>query len=155
MLDAPKAKGVAGFLKNQPVVKLSGLTVTSKNEYAVIQVVSMDDKAIAESEKILVQVGTIYRPTGWKESPSKVNIDDVDYDGFLIENTGRMPWQGQDVNVSLKFDKLKVRSAFLLDINGYLKKEIPLVKSGRGWSVKIPKDAMYVILNTSQPKGVE
>jgi hypothetical protein len=152
MLDAPKAKGVAGFLSNQPVVKLSGLTITSKNEYAVIQVVSMDDKPIAESEKILVQVGTVYRPTGWKETPSKVEIDNVEHDGFLIENTGKMPWQGQDALVSLNFESLKVRSAHALDFNGYLKKEIPLSRSAKGWSLTIPKDALYVILNMSKPK---
>ncbi|HEX8377923.1 MAG TPA: hypothetical protein VF602_08890 [Pedobacter sp.] len=154
MLDAPKAKGVAGFLKKQPVVKLSGLTITSKNEYAVVQVVSMDDKTIEESEKILVQVGTVYRPTGWKEAPSKVKIDNIEYDGFLIENTGSMPWQGQEAHVSLSFEKLKVRSAHALDVNGYLTKEIQLNKSGKGWSMTFPKDALYVILNMTQPKVV-
>ncbi len=156
-LDAPKAKGVAGFLKKQPVVELSDLTITSQNEYAVVQVVSMDDKAITESEKILVQVGTVYRPSGWKESTSKVKIDNVEYDGFVIENTGKMPWYGVDANVVLNFKSAKVKSAYVLDINGYLKKEVPLTKAGSGFNLTVPKDAFYVILNTTEPTvaGVE
>jgi hypothetical protein len=150
-LDAPKAKGVAGFLKKQPVVELSDLTITSQNEYAVVQVVSMDDKAITESEKILVQVGTVYRPSGWKETASKVKIDNVEYDGFTIENTGKMPWWGVDANVVINFKNAKVKSAHVLDINGYLKKEIPVTKAGSGFNLTIPKDAFYVILNTSEP----
>jgi hypothetical protein len=150
-LDAPKAKGVAGFLKKQPVAELSDLTITSQNEYAVVQVVSMDDKVISESEKILVQVGTVYRPSGWKESPSKVKIDNVEYDGFVIENTGKMPWVGVDADVVLNFKNAKVKSAHQVDINGYHKKELPLTKAASGFNLTIPKDAFYVILNTSEP----
>ena len=153
-LDAPKAKGVVGFLKKQPVVELADLTITSQNEYAVVQVVSMDDKAITESEKVLVQVGTVYRPNGWKESPSKVKIDNVEYDGFVIENTGSMPWYGADANVVLNFKNARVKSAHLLDINGYFKKEIPLTKAVSGFNLIIPKDAFYIILNTAEPTVV-
>jgi hypothetical protein len=44
-----------------------------------------------------------------------------------------------------------VKSAHQVDINGYLQKELPLTKAASGFNVTIPKDAFYVILNTSEP----
>lgn len=87
-------------------------------------ILKIDAQTITASEKILVQIGTVYRPTGWKESPSKVKIQDIEYDGFLIENTGKMPWSGAEANVVLNFKKSKVKSAHVLDINGYSRKEL-------------------------------
>lgn len=150
VLDAPKAQGAAGFLNKRTSIELSDITIASQNEYAVVQVVSMDDIELSQSEKLLIQIGTIYRPTGWQEKPSKVKIDNVEYDGFEIIDTGKMPWRGIEANITITFKNPKVRSAHMLDYNGYLKREIPFVQTEAGWKLFVPKDAMYVILNSSE-----
>jgi hypothetical protein len=95
-MNAPKAQGVAGFLEaGAPTVQLADVTITSTNPYAAINVVSMDDLPLSQSQQILVQVGTVYRPTGWQEKPVKVTINDQQKDGFEIINTGKMPWKGE------------------------------------------------------------
>ena len=53
--------------------KLSDVTIVSKNDYACVTVVSLDDKPIATSRRILAQIGTIARPTGWKEKPMRIS----------------------------------------------------------------------------------
>jgi hypothetical protein len=151
-MNAPKAQGVAGFLKNaSPTTQLADVKIISDNEYAVVNVVAMDDKPIKESEKILIQVGTVYRPTNWRETPEKVQIDNKEYNGFRIQNTGIMPWQGDNIKMTITINNTTVKSAYLLDLNGVVLKEIYLQKSDNQAIVNLPDNTMYVILNTNSP----
>ena len=60
-MDSPKAQGVTGFLsRNQNgIYNLSDVTIESSNDYATVNVVSLDDQPLADSERILVQVVTV------------------------------------------------------------------------------------------------
>jgi len=42
-MNSPKAQGVTGFLETTPSVELADVTISSRNPYAAINVVSMDD----------------------------------------------------------------------------------------------------------------
>jgi len=150
-MNAPKAQGVAGFLSTTPAVELADVTITSKNHYAAVNVVSMDDKPLSNSEQILVQVGTVYRPTGWVEKPVKVTINKQEKDGFEIVNTGRMPWQGQVTNVKLKIKNTLVKSAFVLDQAGYGKREIYVERNADHINLTLPENTMYLVLKTTEP----
>ena len=70
LVDAPKAQGVAGFLGGAGPQKLSDVTIECANQYALVVVVALDDRPIAASRRLLVQVGTVCRPTGWREQPA-------------------------------------------------------------------------------------
>jgi hypothetical protein len=148
-MNAPKAQGVTGFLSTTPSVELADVTIMSKNPYAAINVVSMDDKPLSNSEQILVQVGTVYRPTGWVEKPVKVTINNQQKDGFEIVNTGRMPWQGQVTDVKIKIKNTLITSAYVLDLAGYSKQEIPVERHTDYITLTLPKNAMYVVLKTN------
>ncbi len=71
-LNAPKAKGATGFLGKAGNIDLDGVSLASGNDYATVLVVSMDDKPLDSSGKVLVQCGTACRPTGWQQAPADV-----------------------------------------------------------------------------------
>jgi hypothetical protein len=140
-VDSPRAQGVAGFLREMGEISLSDITVISDNEYAVLNVVSMDNSPVRDSEKVLVQIGTVYQPTGWKEH------EDPETGRLVIENTGKMPWRGDAVNMTIRFkNNPRVNSAFLLDNNGYLKEEIPVSRHDGELILTVPENALYIML---------
>lgn len=68
LVDAPKAQGVTGFLGGAGPQRLSDVTVDCANQYASVVVIPLDDQPIATSRRLLVQVGTVCRPTGWRDA---------------------------------------------------------------------------------------
>jgi len=151
-MNAPAAQGVAGFLKKaSPTTQLTDVKIVSDNEYAVVNVVSMDEKPLKTSERVLVQVGTTYRPFLWSEVAERFKIGNIDVDGFRVRNTGRMPWQAANTGVTLTLNNAAIRSASLLDLNGVLASEILVERTGNQATIRLPKNAMYVVLSTNAP----
>ena len=92
-VDTPRAQAVAGMLGKAGMQKLSDVTIVSKNDYACVTVVSLDEKPIATSRRILAQIGTIARPTGWKEKPMRIPTKEGVLDGSRIVDAGGPPWR--------------------------------------------------------------
>jgi hypothetical protein len=141
-LNAPKAQGVTGFLKTAATFKLTDVEIKSANDYATVLVVSMDDKELKSSSKVLVQVGTIARPTGWKTKPTKVDKRD----GEEIVNFGKSPWQIVNGDVSITIGNPALKTAKALDANGMAVKDAVLEDAPGGKKLTFPADALYVIL---------
>lgn len=151
-VDAPSAQGVAGFLKvAAPSTQLTDVKIESDNEYAAINVVAMDDKPLKTSEKILVQVGTTYRPFQWSETPATFKLGNQDVRGFRILNTGKMPWLAANTQVTLTLNNAAIRSAYLLDLNGVKAGEVYVQRTGNQAVVRLPANAMYVVLTPNAP----
>ncbi|HEY0009091.1 MAG TPA: hypothetical protein VGB55_10245, partial [Tepidisphaeraceae bacterium] len=75
-MNAPKAQGVSGFLaKAGGNFKLQDVTIESDNEYASVVVVPLDDQPLSTSGKVLIQIGTTARPTGWKDEPANIEVE--------------------------------------------------------------------------------
>jgi hypothetical protein len=149
ILNTPSAQGVCGFVSQEPEFQLNDVTIRSQNEYAAIQVVAMDQKPIPGSGKLLIQVGTISRPAGWSESPSEFTYKGLNYNGFLINNTGQMPWRCVNTSVTVLVKNKFITSAKQLDVAGYAKKELPFTRNGDQITLSLPSDAMYVVLQGS------
>ncbi|MEM9703233.1 MAG: hypothetical protein AAF907_12390, partial [Planctomycetota bacterium] len=70
-MDSPNSQGVAGFLRDAGrTFSLTDITIESDNEYAAVQVVSLDAKPLSDSGRVLVQVVTVNRLTGYRTEPS-------------------------------------------------------------------------------------
>ncbi len=152
LLDAPAAQGVCGFPGDIESFELSDVTITSDNDYLVVNVVSMDEQPIKESEQILVQVGTVYRPTGWREEPATFDYGDQTVEGYRITNVGKMPWLGERSSVTITLKNSKIRSAHVLDQAGYKKQEVQVQElPDDAVRISLPGDATYLILNTDDP----
>jgi hypothetical protein len=146
-LNAPKVQGVAGFLKqgggNFP---LNDVTIQSGNDYAAISVVAMDNQPLKESRKILVQVGTIARPTGWQIREAWRENKGKTFHGAEILNTGKLPILVANTDVTVTIRNPALSKATLLDPAGYAASPVTVNKSGGGVTVKLPPKAMYVVI---------
>ncbi|MFW6189679.1 MAG: hypothetical protein ACOC7T_04520 [Planctomycetota bacterium] len=146
-LNAPKARGVTGFLNRAGRFELGDLTVESGNDYATVFVVSMDDKELAASGRILVQCGTVARPTGWRQRPTTWQDDQGNrHEGFEVVNFGQAPWRivENDVTVTLRNEGLSEATA--LDPNGMPRGQAALERDGETVTLTMPRDAKYVVL---------
>ncbi len=146
ILNTPKAKAVTGFLNTKKVFELGEVTILSDNEYATIELVSMDDKNISQSRKMLLQVGTIFRPTNWNEERAAYSHNEQEVKGFKILNTGKLPWLGMPARGSIKIKNNQIKKAIQLDAAGYRVKDLDLKITGGTVQLTIPSDAYYILL---------
>lgn len=156
IVDAPSAQGVCGFVGTGNTFELSDATIETTNEYASIQLVAMDENSIGKSSKILVQVGTVYQPTGWKESATEFDVNGTKVSGLKIENTGKMPWKCANTQVTLKLKNAGINRATLLDAAGYPKSTFEINQAGSEVQITLPQNAMYVMLeNTTHSSNID
>ena len=149
-LDAPSAQGLCGFIEKGQSYEMADISLSSTNDYVVVNVVAMDEKPLSSSEKILIQIGTRYRPTDWKESPASFEFRGEQVEGFRVDDTGRMPWKSANTEVILTIRNPNIRSAHQLDPAGYEREEIDIERdeAGNAVTLRFPADAMYVIADT-------
>ncbi len=147
-VNAPHAKVASGYLREAGPITLGEVTVSCKNEHASISVISLDQKPLASSEQVFLQVGLPARPTGWRESrttftPKK---SETEKEGLLIEATGELPWRIQNAELTVELANSQLSAATLLDGNGIPKRELPLERDGDRCRLVCPKDSMYIVL---------
>jgi len=148
-LNAPKVQAVAGFLnKTGGIYHLRDVTVASENDYAAVTVVPMDDLPIATSKRLLVQIGTVVRPSGWQEEPATHKSDDgkTTLNGWKVVNTGKAPWQVTNTQVRLILKNPGLGKATLIDPTGARTAAIAVKRDGGTLSMELPKNAMYVLV---------
>jgi hypothetical protein len=73
-------------------VTLPDVTLRCTNDYASIAVVSLDNQPIKSSGKLLVQVGTVARPTGWQDKDATWSSGDgkTTTSGKEVVSTGKI-----------------------------------------------------------------
>jgi hypothetical protein len=155
-VNAPKAQGAAGFLGKCGDIALGDVTITCKNDYATITVVAMDDKPIKESAKLLVQIGTVTRPTGWADHPDEFDIDDQHHraKGFTVDSNGANPWAVEKAQGTVAIRNGKLATATVIDPNGMAKGDAQGSSTGGVYTLTLPPDALYVII-TAPGKATE
>ena len=152
-VDAPMAQAVAGFLRAAGEQRLSDVTITCKNPYAVITVVPLDKQPIKKSAKVLVQIGTISRPTGWASKPVTLFMNKQPFDCLKLVSTGAMPWQVENADVTLTIDNGKLTKGLALDINGMATATpVTITAAGGKITVVVPPNTMYLVLTSAAAK---
>lgn len=150
-LDSPRAQGVSGFLKDQGPITLNRLTITSGNSYATVIVASMDGQPLDQAQRILVQVGTAARSTGWQQKPTRWKDENGTlHQGYQVLNYGTAPWRVANTDVTLDLDYLGITRAQRLDMNGMAQEDLPLEGRGQGVRLRLPATARYVVLSRGQ-----
>jgi hypothetical protein len=149
-IDAPAAQGVTGFVKTVTPVELSTVTIDTENTYASVLVISLDGAALSQSRSALIQVGTRARPTGWVQRTATFVGDDgkQTFQGKQVVSTGTMPWVVEDTKMTVTVKNPKLTKAKLLDINGNARGDLDVVTSAGAAKLSLPKDAMYVVLQS-------
>lgn len=138
-LNAPKAKGVTGDLSAAGSVQLGELTINGRNNYATVLAVAVDDQSLSNSQQILLQIGTAARPYGWKTTPAGDNSKQ-------IVDRGSSPWNIEDADIDLQLANISLSTATQLDANGIAVKDLAIERTANGLKLKLPPDAMYVLL---------
>jgi hypothetical protein len=144
-LNTPKAKAATGFLQGNGPFELGTVTIESENHYATIELVSLDGKPLEESERVLLQVGTEYRPTDWAEEPATFELRGKTAEGYKILATGRMPWKGAPATGRISLKNPHLKTARILDAAGYEIGQQNLARKGEEVTFDLPADAMYVV----------
>jgi len=136
------------MLKKAGLQELADVKIASSNEYASVTVVSLDDKPIASSARLLVQIGTTSRPTGWKEEPVRIPTKEGPVEGSRIVNAGGLPWRIEQMHGALGVRNASIGKATALDPNGMAVSDIPIWKGDGEIRIKLPSSALYVCLES-------
>jgi hypothetical protein len=113
-MNTAKAQGVAGFLGKRAPLALGNVEIDMDNPYGTVTVVSLDDKPIADSRKILIQGTTIEQFAGFATN-QQGNLEG------RIENVGSAPCGVEllDVTVKLKLQGGVPTRVIACDEHGY------------------------------------
>jgi len=146
-VNTPKCQGCTGFLKQGGSrFSFDDMTIVSENDYATIMVVTMDNRPLRDSEKVLVQVGTTARMTGWTERDAECESGGQKLRGKQIVDTGRPPWRLAENRIKMTVKNSGLGRAVVLDVDGYPRQDLPLQRQGDGLTLEMPRDCLYVIL---------
>ncbi len=146
-VSAPAFQGFAGFVKDLGgEVALPDLNLRSGNGYLSASFVSMDGLPLASSRRILVQTGSVARLSGWETKPATFKAGDSQVRGLEITHIGAPPWRIQDTDLSFTLRNPHLKKALVLDVDGKLKESLPLERLPGRVKMKLPVDALYVIL---------
>ncbi len=145
---APRSQGVAGFLREAGGrFELPDTTIETKNKYAVVQLVSLDDAPLASSEKVLVQIGTTARPTGWQTRPAEFDAKGGDKRiGEEVITTGAAPWQIEKADAVITLKNPHLTKATRLDPQGYPAGDVAVVRNGAALTFNFPPSALWLVL---------
>jgi hypothetical protein len=150
---ADKFAGACGFLKEAGGTFALGkhVTLKSDNGYAAVSVVALDDQALDASKRVLIQVGTAARLTGFETRPAKFQADGGSGKGKSVEGqeivkTGEPPYRVARTHATVQLKNAAVSKATLLDPNGYAIRDVPLNREGSGLTVELPAETMYLLL---------
>ena len=96
--------------------------------------------------KVLVQVGTTERPRDWKTREATAVVGKEREQVQQVVSFGGKPWQIVKTDVVLTIRNTGLKSAAVLDANGMVVKELPLEDVAGGKRLRLPADALYVVL---------
>lgn len=118
VINAPRAQGASGNLATAGKIELPALTITSDLDLAHVVAVTLDDQSLATSERILLQVMSEERASGFATEPAVAGT-------WRITDIGHDPWQVKSLRGTVSFKRadagqLKVTA---LDFNGRPAKE--------------------------------
>jgi hypothetical protein len=145
--------GACGFLKDAGGSFSPGkaVTIQSDNPYAAISVVALDDQPLDASRRVLVQVGTLARLTGFATRPAQFQAEGGGGRGKTVEgeeivNTGKPPYLVSSTHATVQLKNAAVTHATLLDPNGYAIRDVPVKREGTGLTIELPRETMYLLL---------
>jgi hypothetical protein len=130
-INAPQAQGASGHLQSGPTA-LNDITITSPSDNLHVIVVSLDEQNISTSKRMLLQVMSEEKPTGFA-------TEDIANGLKKITDLGRDPWQVKNLTGSVTFkNPVQIQP---LDFNGY-----PAGEKKTGAEIQLAPATIYYLL---------
>ncbi len=143
-IQAARAQGAVGFLKESSTIELADMVIDCENEYASIVCVALDGKPLAESRRMLLTAVTEDFNYGWKTERATLKPRRNDsIQGLQVVDVGRSPIQHRRPAGTVRFTRADARSLRVtaVDWNGY-----PVAEHGTAKHIELGGDAIsYVI----------
>jgi hypothetical protein len=135
-INAPAAQGISGMLRSVGAVETGDLAIKSDMELGHIVAVALDGKPLRTSGKMLLQVMSEEKPSGFQTEPAGADLK-------RIVNLGTDPWLIKKLEGKVRFLRpdagdLKVT---VLDLNGY-----PLQQLGIGSEITLRPESLYYLI---------
>jgi hypothetical protein len=135
-VNAPGAQGVSGALRQAGQTELKDLVVSSGLELGHIIAVSLDGKPLAASRKILLQVMSEEKASGFQTEPVGKGVQ-------RITDIGHDPWLVREVEGVVRFKRADAArlQVVVLDHNGY-----PVGGAGTAAEIKLRPRTLYYLI---------
>ena len=136
VINAPAAQGISGNLKSLGKTETADLSINSEMELGHIIAIAMDGKPLATSGKILLQVMSEERASGFRTEDAgggKQRITDIGHD----------PWLIKDLSGTVKFKRTDAGSlkVVALDGDGY-----PVKPAGTATQIQLNEETVYYLI---------
>ena len=136
-INAPAAQGISGCLASAGQVETRDLTLNSGLDLGHIVAIALDDRPLATSERILLQVMSEEKASGFETEAVSPGVK-------RIQSIGRDPWMVKDLTGVVKMKRadagqLKVTA---LDFNGY-----PTSVLGTAQEVVLQSRTIYYLIS--------
>ncbi len=147
-VNAPKAQSAAGFLGKAGPIALKDVVITCANDYATIMVVALDNKPIAESRRILVQIGTTTRASNWADHEGDFPVDDKGNKahGRIVDNATGDQWAIESASGTVAIKNPLIAKATIADPNAMAAGDATGASAGGIYTLTLPPHALYVVL---------
>ena len=148
-VDSPRAQGITGFTPEDGTpLSTTDARFAVRNHYIHALFVSLDDAPLAESARVLLQFGTVIRPTGWQTEPATIlhKGSGTELPGEKVVAIGGPPWRIERAAGTVTLKNTRVTKAFVCDTNGVPQRELTLRREAGGVALDLPSDVLYVVL---------
>ena len=135
-IDAPCAQGAVGFLGAAGRIDLNTVSITLRNDYGVVLVVSLDAQPLGESARVLVQVMTEDANNGWTTSGDPLHT---------ITSLGGPPIVVRRFDGQVRLAG-PARTVTGLDANGYRRTPVKAAASPDGVTFYLLPDCLYYLV---------
>jgi hypothetical protein len=135
-IDAPSAQGVCGLIAAAGPVGTTDLQISSRMDLGGIIAVALDQKPLVTSGRILLQVMSEEKASGFETASVSSTVQ-------RIVSIGHDPWLVKEIKGTVAFnrsdaDQLKVTA---LDFNGYLRTVV-----GSARQIQLQPATMYYLI---------
>jgi hypothetical protein len=136
VINATAAQGISGNLKLLGKTETADLSIHSEMELGHIVAISIDGKPLSTSERILLQVMSEERPSGFR-------TEDAGNGKQRITDIGHDPWLVKSISGELKFKRSDAGSlkVMALDGNGYAVKAV-----GKASRIQLESAGLYYLI---------
>ncbi len=143
IVNTPRSQGATGFLKEAGALATADLTIESANDYGTIVAVSLDDKPLKESGKILLQAVTQEKLYGYRTEEV-----DAEKGAVKITNLGGYPMNVKKIDATVTLRGLAGRKVTALDELGYpTEKPVQTQTEGKDLVITLPEDGLYTLVH--------